>query len=99
MIGGSVASRLHGEPRQTIDADLVAALPGKQAQPLVDLLGGDFYADVNSILNAVTNQSSVSVIHLASRSKVDMFVSWRTPFWQSQRERRQKNNYRRKPWT
>ena len=35
LVGGSVASSLFGEPRQTLDADLVARLLGRHAEPLV----------------------------------------------------------------
>lgn len=42
LVGGSVASSVFGEPRQTVDADLMARLLGPQAQPLVQRLGGEF---------------------------------------------------------
>jgi hypothetical protein len=92
LIGGSVASSVFGEPRQTVDADLVARLVARHARPLVDALGGNFYADLPSILGAIQNQSSFNLIHLVTMTKVDVFVRWRDPFAQSQFSRRQKKS-------
>jgi hypothetical protein len=90
LIGGSMASSVFGEPRQTVDADLLARVLGGHVQPLVDALSGEFYLDRGAILSAIERQSSFNLIHLESMSKVDVFVSWRTPFGQSQFKRRQK---------
>jgi hypothetical protein len=90
LIGGSVASSVFGEPRQTVDADLVARLLGRHAEPLVKQLAGKFYADLPVILGAIQNQSSFNLIHLETMTKVDVFVSWRSAFGQSQFSRRQK---------
>ncbi len=92
LIGGSVASSVFGEPRQTVDADLVARLLGQHAEPLVKQLAGEFYADLPAILTAVQNQGSFNLIHLDTMTKVDVFVSWRSPFGQSQFSRRQKKS-------
>ncbi len=43
LIGGSLASALYGEPRATIDADVVADLHIEHAAPLVRALAGEFY--------------------------------------------------------
>src|SRR5688572_29678919 len=53
LIGGSVASSVFGEPRQTMDADLVACVLGRHAQPFVDALSNEFYADLGAILSAI----------------------------------------------
>jgi len=90
LIGGSVASSVFGEPRQTMDADLLARVLGRHAEPLFSALCGEFYVDLGTIQGAIERQSSFNVIHLETMSKVDVFVSWRTPFGQSQFVRRQK---------
>ena len=46
LVGGSVASSVFGEPRQTLDADLVARVFGRHAKPLIERLGKEFYADL-----------------------------------------------------
>lgn len=84
LVGGSVASSVFGEPRQTLDADLVARLLARQARLLVEKLAGEFYADLPAILTAIQNQGCFNLIHLETMTKVDIFVNWRTPFAQSQ---------------
>lgn len=92
LIGGSVASSVFGEPRQTVDADLLACLSIRHAQPLVRELAGAFYADLPAISAAIQNQGSFNLIHLETMSKVDVFVSWQTPFGESQLSRREKKS-------
>jgi hypothetical protein len=90
LVGGSVASSVFGEPRQTLDADLVARVFGRHAKPLVEMLSQDFYADLPSIESAIQTQGSFNLIHLETVTKVDVFVRWRDPFGQSQFARREK---------
>lgn len=90
LIGGSVASSVFGEPRQTVDADLLARVLGRHAEPLVNALASEFYIDLGAVRSAIERQSSFNIIHLETMSKVDVFASWRTPFGQSQFTRRQK---------
>jgi len=90
LVGGLIASSVFGEPRQTIDADLLARVLGRHVQPLVENLTPDFYIEAAAVLTAIQNQRSFNVIHLATMAKVDVFVGWRTPFAESQFERRQK---------
>jgi hypothetical protein len=89
LIGGSLASTVFGEPRQTLDADLVAQLLLRHAAPLVQRLSAEFYIDLGAVIAAIENQKSFNVIHLATVTKVDVFVRWRSPFAQSQFARRQ----------
>jgi hypothetical protein len=88
FVGGSVASMVFGEPRLTVDADIVAQLVGRHAAPLVERLGSGFYADLPSIQVAIQNGSSFNLIHLESMVKVDVYVTWRSEFAQSQFARR-----------
>ena len=46
LIGGSVASIIHGEPRLTNDIDLVADIKEEQIPQLVSALETDFYIRV-----------------------------------------------------
>jgi len=71
---GSLASSLHGIPRSTNDADLVAALRPEHAVPLAQALGEAFYVDADMIRDAVVRRSEFNVIHLATMFKVDVFV-------------------------
>jgi hypothetical protein len=74
VLGGSMASSLIGEPRATNDIDLAAALNHDTAKRLTEKLGEAFYADASAITEAVTHRSSFNVIHLATATKVDVFV-------------------------
>jgi hypothetical protein len=88
LIGGSLASAVHGVLRATMDTDLVADLRFEHAEPLARALGGTFYVDAESIREAVLHQSSFNVIHLETMFKVDVFVVKKRPFHHSQMERR-----------
>lgn len=90
LVGGSVASSVFGEPRQTVDADLVARLLGRHAEPLVARLAGEFYVDRASINAAIQAQGCFNLIHLETMTKVDVFIRWRTAFGRSQFARRQR---------
>ena len=89
-LGGSFASSLYGEARATRDVDLIAAVAGRHAGPLVAALGAEFYADEPQISAAAMNQGSFNLIHLPTMSKVDVYVVWRTDFGRTQLARRQR---------
>ena len=88
LIGGSLASSVHGIIRTTMDVDLVADLDARHAEPLVQLLGDAFYIDADSIREAIHHQRSFNVIHLESMFKVDIFIRKSRPFDQAQFDRR-----------
>jgi hypothetical protein len=89
LIGGSVASSIHGQPRLTRDIDLVADLAVEQAVKLVESLGDEFYADEEAIRDAIAARSSFSVIHRPSMLKIDVFVRTREPWSDARWSRRQ----------
>lgn len=74
-VGGSLASSFSGEPRSTLDVDVVADLTADQIAPLVAALREDFYIDQDALSRAVRERSSTNLIHLASSTKVDVFVA------------------------
>jgi hypothetical protein len=88
LIGGSVASMLHGMIRTTQDVDLVADLRPEPVKPLTDALGDAFYLDDLSIERAIERLSSFNLIHQATMFKVDVFLPKRRPFSISQMDRR-----------
>jgi hypothetical protein len=88
LIGGSLASAVHGVARATADADLVADLRLEHAEQLAQALSGAFYVDAESIRDAIRHRSSFNVIHLETMFKVDVFVPKQRPFDQAQFERR-----------
>jgi len=88
LIGGSLASAVHGVARATMDTDLVAGLRPEHAQPLAQALADAFYVDVESIQDAIRRHSSFNVIHLEMMFKVDVFARKQRPFDQAQFDRR-----------
>lgn len=74
-IGGSLASSFSGEPRASIDVDVVVDIRLDQVEVFLRSLGIGFYADPDSLRRAITDQSSTNLIHRASGIKVDLFVA------------------------
>jgi hypothetical protein len=80
MVAGSVASSMHGVPRTTLDADLVARIEARHARSLVEVLGETFCADEETIRNAVQHGSSFNLIHHPSMIKIDVFAVKARPY-------------------
>ena len=80
MLCGSLASSMHGLPRATMDADLVAEIKPSQVTALLHALEEDFYIDKEAVLDAISAQASFNLIHLASSFKVDIFILRNNPF-------------------
>lgn len=88
FLGGSLASALHGEPRSTLDADIVADLQMEHVEPLVNALAPDMYIDARAVPEAIRARSSFNLIHYATMFKVDVFVRKRRLFDDAQFARR-----------
>lgn len=78
-VAGSLASSLHGVPRASIDADIVADLQEPHAGPLCRALEGLYYVPEARVGMAIRERSSFNVIHLETMIKVDVFVSQDRP--------------------
>ena len=92
LVGGSLASSLHGEPRATQDVDIVADLQLQHVEPFVAALREDFYVDEPAVRDAVKRRSTVNVIHLETMFKVDIFVAG--PQRSTRRELERKRPYK-----
>jgi hypothetical protein len=88
LVGGSMASSVHGEPRFTRDIDLVADIGEAQVSPLVTALAEQFYADEDLFRAALTRQDCVNIIHLAAAYKIDIFFPGEDGWGQQQLSRR-----------
>lgn len=89
LIGGSVASSILGEPRATLDIDIVADLQLSQVQALVETMTGEFYIDDAMLIQAIDSKSSFNIIHLNTMLKVDIFILSQQPLAQIEMQRRQ----------
>ncbi len=87
-IGGSIAASFAGEPRSTVDIDVVASIGDGHVTALVAALSPDFYVDEDAVRRAVRTCSSVNLIHNATMLKVDIFVAGGTPLDEEQLARR-----------
>jgi hypothetical protein len=96
-VGGAIASSLHGLARSTQDADVLALIKPEQAKALAAQLQDEFYADEQTIINAVRSKRSFNVIHFDSVYKVDVFVAKESGFEAVQLERRQQRVVKNDP--
>ncbi len=80
MVGGSLASSVHGVPRTSIDGDLVADLEPRHVAPLLQRLGGLYYVDEGRVRAAIAARRSFNMIHLQTMFKIDVFVPKQRPF-------------------
>jgi hypothetical protein len=78
-VGGSIASSFAGEPRSTVDVDIVAAIEERHVEPFVSALSAEFYVDADALRRAVRMRASTNLIHQATQLKVDLFVAVGTP--------------------
>ncbi len=97
LVGGSLASAVSGEPRSTMDVDLVVALNEADIEPFVRELGDEFHADPDSLRRAVREKSSANLIHLETSTKVGLFVLGGSPLDEVQMDRRQRVRVRTDP--
>lgn len=89
-IGGSIASSMAGEPRSTIDVDIVADLKDEHVTALVAALQHSFYLEESALRRAVANRSSANLIHHATSIKIDLFIAGGTPLDLQQIARRRR---------
>jgi len=90
LVGGSLASAISGEPRSTLDIDLVVALKESDLAPLVARLGDEFHADPEALRRAVRERSSANLLHYATSTKIDFFIVGGSPLDEEQMGRRQR---------
>ena len=87
-IGGSIASSVAGEPRSTLDVDIVAALEPRHVAPLVAALTAEFYVDAAALDRAVMERRTANLIHQDTQLKIDLFVAGGSPIDALQLQRR-----------
>lgn len=88
VIGGSVASTVHGMVRTTVDVDIVADLKPEHVGRFVAELSEQFYVDEVTVRQAISQRASFNLIHLATMVKVDIFLPQDREFDRQQLARR-----------
>jgi hypothetical protein len=90
VVGGSLASSISGEPRSTLDVDLVVEMSEADVPRVVVALMPAFEVDEGAVMRAVRSRSNVNVFHRSGAIKVDLFVAGGMPLDTEQMERRQR---------
>ena len=93
LVGGSMASAVYGEFRATQDVDLVAGVREEHVVSLVAALSAEFYVDADLIRQAIEQESSFNLIHLATMFKADVFIRKRGAWTDEEFARRRRIEY------
>lgn len=87
-LGGSIASIAYGEPRATLDIDVIASLDAENlAAFCARFPPEDFYLDADAAAEAVREGAQFNIIHPASGMKIDVFSESKDEVAKSQIER------------
>ena len=73
VIGGSVASTVHGVVGAKCDVDVVARIGVGQTDGLAAALGPDWYADADQMRDSIAARRAFNIIYLPFTQKVDVF--------------------------
>jgi hypothetical protein len=93
MLSGSFASAHYGVPRSTQDIDLVIeATPAELRAFVASLSSNEYYADLDSAVEAHKRQSMFNIIDLATGWKIDLIIRKSRAFSQEEFRRRQRVN-------
>jgi hypothetical protein len=90
VVGGSLASSISGEPRSTLDVDIVVEMCEADVPRVAAALAPEFEVDDRAVMRAVRSHTSVNVFHRPTAIKVDLFIAGGTPLDTEQLERRQR---------
>ena len=91
FVTGSTATIFYGEPRFTIDIDVVVDLAIEDlGRLLAEFPADDFYVSEEAARRAVRTRGQFNVIHPRSGLKIDLIVAAMTDFDRSRFERRRR---------
>ena len=89
MVSGALASSLQGEPRATLDIDVVIEVGPGDVERLVGALAApDLYLDERAVRDAVRRGALFNLIQPDTGDKVDFWPLTKEPFDQKRFERR-----------
>lgn len=92
MITGSQASAYYGEPRFTRDIGIVADIePGQVEEFITYFPSKEFYCDKETIEAEIERRGQFNIIHTASGVKIDIILTKKTPFSQTEFARRNRS--------
>jgi hypothetical protein len=79
---------MYGEPRSTLDLDMMIDADEKKVAGLVERLRHEFYVDRDDALEAARRRTSFSAVQMATSMKIDFFLTERESFANEQMARR-----------
>lgn len=87
VVGGSLASTVHGEPRSTLDVDVAIQLTEAQLDPLYTRLAREFFVMREAVARAIEHHTAFNALHRRTHLKVDVYVRPPTGIFASEIER------------
>ena len=93
MVTGSFASAFYGSPRSTQDIDIVIAATVEQLRIFIQILGHEYYAELEAAIEACRQESLFNIIDGISGWKIDLIFRKSRPFSQEEFRRRQRVNF------
>jgi hypothetical protein len=91
VVVGSIASSAYGEPRYTMDIDVVVILQEQDVDAFCKCFPTpDFYLDRDAVRQAVATAGQFNIIHPASGYKIDVIMAPDNAWGASQIRRRQR---------
>ena len=80
LIGGSLATSVHGVPRATQHVDVVADLRRGHAQRFVAAADAEFHVDEGAVSDAIEGGTSFNALHRETVFEVGVFVAGEDPW-------------------
>jgi hypothetical protein len=94
MVVGGFAAIIYGEPRLTIDVDIVVDIKPQHIEPFVAAFPiSDYYVSEEGIRDSLERRYPFNVIQPATGAKVDLIPLPRDPLTRSAFQRRQRIEY------
>jgi hypothetical protein len=87
LVGGSVATLVHGEPRNTQDVDLVIEIDRSRADELAAALQAQFFANPEFLHLALRERIAFNAVHRTTGLKLDFFILSDRPYGRIEMDR------------
>ena len=90
VICGSIAASFYGVERSTQDADIIIDPTEEQLTNFLKLLGDDYYANGDAVLEALKQRTMFNIIDVENAWKADLIIRKKTDFYTEEFHRKRK---------